>query len=126
MTSVEIQLFGRFEVMVDGRPVPAAAWRHRRAAGLVKLLALTSGNRLHREQVIEAIGRICQRRPEIGTCTRRPTSPERRSAIPRPSRFLVRRLGSATSSGWMSSGSKARLRGHWGELPLERACRRPR
>src|SRR5438034_4837353 len=41
MTSVEIQLFGRFEVMVDGRPVPAAAWRHRRAAGLVKLLALT-------------------------------------------------------------------------------------
>ena len=55
MTSVEIQLFGRFEVMVDGRPVPAAAWRHRWAAGLVKLLALASGNRLHREQVIEAL-----------------------------------------------------------------------
>jgi DNA-binding SARP family transcriptional activator len=55
MTSVEIQLLGRFEVKVDGRPVPAAAWRHRRAAGLVELLALTSGNRLHSEQVIEAI-----------------------------------------------------------------------
>jgi DNA-binding SARP family transcriptional activator len=55
MASVEIQLLGRFEVLVDGRPVPAAAWRHRRAAGLVKLLALASGHREHREQVIEAL-----------------------------------------------------------------------
>ncbi|MEX1263176.1 MAG: AAA family ATPase [Actinomycetota bacterium] len=55
MTSVEIQLLGRFEVKVDGRPVPATAWRHRKAAGLVKLLALASGNRLHREQVIESL-----------------------------------------------------------------------
>jgi len=55
MASVEIQLLGRFEVMVDGRPVPAPAWRHRRAAGLVKLLALASGHRVHREQVIEAL-----------------------------------------------------------------------
>lgn len=43
MASVEIQLLGRFEVTVDGRPVPAPAWRHRRAAGMVKLLALASG-----------------------------------------------------------------------------------
>jgi DNA-binding SARP family transcriptional activator len=55
MTSVEIQLLGRFEVKVDGRSVPATAWRHRKAAGLVKLLALASGNRLHREQVIESL-----------------------------------------------------------------------
>ena len=55
MASVEIQLLGRFEVMVGGRPVPAPAWRHRRAAGLVKLLALASGHRVHREQVIEAL-----------------------------------------------------------------------
>lgn len=55
MASVEIQLLGRFEVRVDGLPVPAPAWRHRRAAGLVKLLALASGHRLHREQVIEAL-----------------------------------------------------------------------
>jgi RibD C-terminal domain len=27
MRSVEIQLLGRFEVKVDGRPLPAAAWR---------------------------------------------------------------------------------------------------
>ena len=55
MASVEIQLLGRFEVIVDGRPVPASAWRHRRAAGLVKLLALAAGHRVHREQVIEAL-----------------------------------------------------------------------
>jgi DNA-binding SARP family transcriptional activator len=55
MTSVEIQLLGGFDVHVDGRPVPATAWRHRRAAGLVKLLALASGHRLHRDQVIEAL-----------------------------------------------------------------------
>jgi DNA-binding SARP family transcriptional activator len=55
MARVEIQLLGRFEVKVDRRPVPAAAWRHRKAAGLVKLLALAPGNRLHREQVIEAL-----------------------------------------------------------------------
>jgi len=55
MTNVEIQCLGRFEVKVDGRSVPATAWRHRKAAGLVKLLALASGNRLHREQVIESL-----------------------------------------------------------------------
>ena len=55
MASVEIQLLGRFEVIVDGRPLPASAWRHRRAAGLVKLLALAAGHRVHREQVIEAL-----------------------------------------------------------------------
>jgi hypothetical protein len=55
MGSVEIQLLGRFEVKVDGRSLPASAWRHRRAAGLVKLLALASGHWEHREQVIEAL-----------------------------------------------------------------------
>jgi hypothetical protein len=37
MASVEIQLLGRFEVTVDGRPLPASAWRHHRAAGLMGL-----------------------------------------------------------------------------------------
>ncbi len=55
MAGVEIQLLGRFEVRVDGRPVPAPAWRHRRAASLVKLLALASGHRVNRGQVIEAL-----------------------------------------------------------------------
>src|SRR5579859_2360130 len=47
----EILLLGRFVVRVDGQPVPADAWRHRRAAELVKILALADAHRLHSEQV---------------------------------------------------------------------------
>ena len=38
--SYQIMLLGRFAVRVDGQPVPAGAWRHKRAAELVKVLAL--------------------------------------------------------------------------------------
>jgi DNA-binding SARP family transcriptional activator len=48
-----VRLLGGFGVEVDGRPVPADAWRHRRGADLVKLLALSPGHRLHRDQVME-------------------------------------------------------------------------
>lgn len=44
---------GRFQVLVDGRPVPEAAWQHRRAAELVKLLALAEGHRAHSEWLQE-------------------------------------------------------------------------
>ena len=54
-TTCEIVLLGGFHVTVDGRPVPDAAWRHRRAADLVKLLALAPGHRMHREQVMDAL-----------------------------------------------------------------------
>jgi DNA-binding SARP family transcriptional activator/tetratricopeptide (TPR) repeat protein len=52
---VDIKLLGRFEVIVDGTVVPPEVWRRRHAAGLVKLLALSQGRRLHREQVIDAL-----------------------------------------------------------------------
>ncbi|MDP3890845.1 AAA family ATPase [Nocardioides sp.] len=52
---VHIQLLGRFEVVVDGIPIPGDVWTRRHAAGLVKLLALAHGRRLHREQVIDAL-----------------------------------------------------------------------
>lgn len=52
---VRITLLGRFEVSVDGVEIPADAWSRRHAAGLVKLLALAHGRRLHREQAIEAL-----------------------------------------------------------------------
>ena len=52
---VEVRLLGRFEVVVDSRPVPAQAWAHRRAADLVKLLALAPEHRLMRDEVIEAL-----------------------------------------------------------------------
>lgn len=52
---VHITLLGGFSVTVDATTVPDDAWTRRRAAGLVKLLALADGRRLHREQVVEAL-----------------------------------------------------------------------
>jgi DNA-binding SARP family transcriptional activator len=42
-------------VEVAGRPVAAGAWRHQRGADLIKLLALSPGHRLHREQVMDIL-----------------------------------------------------------------------
>lgn len=53
--TIDVTLLGGFQVVVDGTPVPPDAWSRRHAASLVKLLALTPGRRLHREQVIEAL-----------------------------------------------------------------------
>jgi DNA-binding SARP family transcriptional activator/tetratricopeptide (TPR) repeat protein len=53
--AVRISLLGHFEVVVDGRVVPAAAWRRRHAAALVKLLALAPHRTLHREQIIDLL-----------------------------------------------------------------------
>lgn len=50
-----ITLLGAFQVEVGGRPIPPEAWRHRRGADLVKLLALAPGHRLHRERIVEAL-----------------------------------------------------------------------
>ena len=55
-----VRLLGAFQVEVDGRPVPAQAWRHRRGADLMKLLALAPQHRLHRDQVMEHLW------PELG------------------------------------------------------------
>ena len=53
--NVEIDLLGGFAVRVDGRPIPAGDWRRRKAASLVKLLALAHRHTLHREQMIDAL-----------------------------------------------------------------------
>ena len=55
MPTVEIQLLGRFSVEVDGVPVSGDAWRSRRAADVVKLLALAPARRMHRTEVMEAL-----------------------------------------------------------------------
>ncbi|QSB15219.1 AAA family ATPase [Natronosporangium hydrolyticum] len=52
---VEVDLLGRFEVRLAGRPVPAQQWPRRHAASMVKLLALAPRRRLHREQVLDAL-----------------------------------------------------------------------
>jgi DNA-binding SARP family transcriptional activator len=50
-----VSLLGGFRVEVDDRVIAADAWRHRRGADLVKLLALAPGHRLHREQAMDAL-----------------------------------------------------------------------
>ena len=55
MPTVEIQLLGRFSVAVDGVSISGDAWRSRRAADVVKLLALAPANRMHRTEVMEAL-----------------------------------------------------------------------
>ncbi|HSE71772.1 MAG TPA: alpha/beta fold hydrolase [Nocardioidaceae bacterium] len=52
---VQISLIGPFRVSVDDRPVPDASWVRKDAAGLVKVLALSSARRLHREQVVDLL-----------------------------------------------------------------------
>ena len=51
----EIALLGRFAVNVDGQPLPVGAWRHKRAAELVKILALAEPHRLHSEQLMDLL-----------------------------------------------------------------------
>src|SRR4051794_40070031 len=52
---MDIRLLGGFGVAVDSHPIPEDAWPQRRAADLVKLLALADGHRLARDQVLEAL-----------------------------------------------------------------------
>jgi DNA-binding SARP family transcriptional activator len=53
--AVRIRLLGGFQVTVETRTIEDEAWRLRKAASLVKLLALAPGHRLHREQAMEAL-----------------------------------------------------------------------
>lgn len=52
---VEIRMLGGFSLLLGGTPVPAESWTRPQAAALVKILALTPGHRLHREQLIDRL-----------------------------------------------------------------------
>ena len=58
--AVRVWLLGGFRVSAGSRIIEDGEWRLRKAAGLMKLLALAHGYRLHREQVIDALW------PELG------------------------------------------------------------
>jgi predicted ATPase/DNA-binding SARP family transcriptional activator/DNA-binding CsgD family transcriptional regulator len=60
LEAIRIRLLGGFEVSVGSRTIAEGAWRLRKAANLVKILALAGGNRLHREQVMYTLW------PELG------------------------------------------------------------
>ena len=52
---LRIDLLGGFRVSVGDAPVGTDAWRRRKPAALVKILALTPGHRVHREQLMELL-----------------------------------------------------------------------
>jgi DNA-binding SARP family transcriptional activator len=53
VADLRIELLGGFRVTVGARAISDAAWRRRKPAGVLKLLALAAGHRLHREQVLD-------------------------------------------------------------------------
>lgn len=80
----ELVLLGRFSVHADGRELPPDAWKRRRGAEVVKILALARERRLHREQLMHALW------PEL--------SPQAAAANLRKAVHYARRaLGSADS-----------------------------
>ncbi len=83
--TIEIRLLGMFEVRRGGEPVPASAWSRRHAAALVKLLALSPGRRLHREQVIDALW------PDLGVDEAAPGAGRRHRRARRLRLILVHR-----------------------------------
>src|SRR5947209_7872998 len=52
---LRLQLLGAFRVWIGPHLIPDAAWRRRKAAGLIKLLALSPEHRLNREEVLELL-----------------------------------------------------------------------
>ena len=55
MDELRIQLLGGFRVEVGKRAIGESVWRRKKPAGLVKLLALEPGHRLHREQLEDSL-----------------------------------------------------------------------
>jgi DNA-binding SARP family transcriptional activator len=51
--TVEVRLLAQFGVCIAGRAVDTSHWRVRKAASLVKILALTPGHRVRREQLMD-------------------------------------------------------------------------
>ncbi len=59
--TVRIKLLGTFTISVGSRTISQDEWRLRKAANLIKLLALAPAHHLHREQLVEALW------PDLGT-----------------------------------------------------------
>src|SRR5215218_9681806 len=53
--AVRVWMLGGFRVTIGSRTIVQDAWRLRKGAALVKLLALAPGHRLHREQAMDLL-----------------------------------------------------------------------
>src|SRR3712207_6227886 len=96
--AVRIWLLGGFRVSVGERTVAENAWRLKKAASLVKLLALAPSHQLHREQAMEALW------PQLG---RRAASNNLRGALHAARRAFDLSAGSSSrQSGFSFLASK--------------------
>jgi predicted ATPase/DNA-binding SARP family transcriptional activator len=55
LAQLRVHLLGGFRVFFGDQPVPDTAWRQKRAATIIKLLALEPSHRLHHEQVMDIL-----------------------------------------------------------------------
>jgi DNA-binding SARP family transcriptional activator len=85
---VRIELLGRFRVAVGHDTVVAGDWPGRRAAELVQLLALADGQRLTRDQVIEALWPHLE--VEAGAANLRKAAHHARQALASPDAVVLR------------------------------------
>jgi DNA-binding SARP family transcriptional activator len=53
--AVRVWLLGGFRIFVGPRTIVGDAWRIKKAASLIKLLALTPGHHLHRERAMDLL-----------------------------------------------------------------------
>ena len=90
---VDVSMLGGFVVVVDGRAVDPERWGGERGRALVKLLALSRGHRLHREQVIDALW------PELSL---RAAAPRLHKATHMARRALGDQTAVATSEGTLA------------------------
>ncbi|MBE1491104.1 BTAD domain-containing putative transcriptional regulator [Plantactinospora soyae] len=87
--TVAVRTLGRFEVRVDGHPVPTSAWQSRKARDLLRILAARRGRPVSREQLAELLwpdeepGRVGHRLSVLLSLLRGVLDPHRRGPVDR-------------------------------------------
>jgi DNA-binding SARP family transcriptional activator len=117
---IRVRLMGGFSVWAGPRAVGEGAWRLRKAKSLLKLLSLSPGHTLHREQLMELLW------PELGKTAatnnlRGALHAARRALSPNPvaaARYLASKEERiALMSGCGTLGGRRSLRGGAGSSP---------
>src|SRR5215210_2419704 len=104
--ALRVWLLGGFRVGVGSRTITPDAWRLRKAAALVKLLALSPNHRLHREQAMDILW------PDLG---RRAASNNLRQAL----HAARKTLGPAEGSHHLASGDESLVLCPGGDLRVD-------
>jgi predicted ATPase/DNA-binding SARP family transcriptional activator/DNA-binding CsgD family transcriptional regulator len=104
--AVRVKLLGGFSVSVGDRAIERDEWRLKKAAALVKLLALAPGHRLHREQAMDLLW------PDVG---KKAAS----NSLRRTLHAARRTLDPAEGSGYMASEDESLVLCPGGDLWID-------